>query len=145
MWLASLGGVLVTAGLVIMVLALRSSGEQGPLTPLLRGLMALVGGVVPGLIYLACAYFIPRRHRWAIGAADITTWLQLFFAGAMAILSILQIKLLWPWMIIGLLWAIPLLLTPRFTAPCGRAMDLIAQIPVLGVQPARPKSRTGMA
>jgi hypothetical protein len=142
-WLAILGGVLVAFGLVVMIRAFGSPAGQGRFGPVLRGFMALLGWVVPGLVYLACAYFIPRRHRWAIGAADITTWLQLFFAGAMAILSILQIKLMWPWMITGMVWIVPLLLTPRVTAPCGKAMDLIAQIPILGVQSMRSKSRTG--
>jgi hypothetical protein len=47
----------------------------------------------------------------------------------------LQIKLMWPWMILGMLWIIPLLLVPRLTAPLAKAMDLIAQIPELGIDP----------
>jgi hypothetical protein len=136
-WLAVFGGVLSLVGAVVMISAFFSSQQQGRFGPMLRGFMAMLGWLVPGLVYLICAYSIPKRQRWAIGAADMTTWAQMFFAGAMAILSILQIKLMWPWMIVGLVWIAPLLLMPGITAPCGRAMDLMAQIPILGVEPAR--------
>jgi hypothetical protein len=141
-WLGIFGAVLTVVGTIIMAMAFASSDQQGRFGHVLRGFMALAACVVPGLIYLLCAYSIPRRQRWAISLADITTWLQLFFAGAMAILSILQIKLMWPWMIVGLLWIAPLLLIPRLTAPLSKAMDLIAQIPELGIDPVRSRGRT---
>jgi hypothetical protein len=139
-WLGIFGGVLLIVGLIVMISAFMSVQQEGRYGPVLRGCMALIGWVVPGLIYLLCAWAIPRRQRWAIGTANITTWLQLFFAGAMAILSILQIKLMWPWMITGLMWIPPLLLIPRIIEPCERAMDLIAQLPTLGAKTPR-KSR----
>jgi cytochrome bd-type quinol oxidase subunit 2 len=137
-WLGVLGGALTLIGAILMITAFASSDQEGRFSHVMRGFMALAGCVVPGLIYLICAWAIPRRQRWSITAADLVTWLQMFFAGAMAILSMLQIKLMWPWMILGMLWIIPLLLVPRLTAPLAKAMDLIAQIPELGID---PKSR----
>ncbi|HEY7087131.1 MAG TPA: hypothetical protein VH518_03520 [Tepidisphaeraceae bacterium] len=139
--LFAVGAVLTVLGVVETIRALASQDEAGHFSHVLRSVMALVGWLVPGLIYLLCGWGIRRRQRWAIGSAELTTFVQMFFAGAMVVMSLLQIKVMWPYAIISLLWIVPLLVIPRFTAPCSRAMDMIAQLPTLGIDPSIRKKR----
>lgn len=132
-WLGAFGGVLTVLGLIAMIMSFTMAEESSArFGRVLRGLGALGGWLVPGLVYLLCAIAIPRRMRWAIVAADVTTYVQLFFAGALVVISLLNVKGMWPMLLVGLAWVGPLLLVPKVTAPCSRAMDLIAQLPTLG-------------
>src|SRR5262245_4227696 len=117
-WLGGCGAVLVVAGSVAMYRSF-SSGQKWSI---LWGIGAFIGWLVPGAIYLICAFSIPRRQRWAITAADLATYMQMFFAGVLVVMSLLQIKAMWPMLILGLSWVVPLAVTPWLTAPCSRAM-----------------------
>lgn len=137
-WLIALGALFALIGVIAAIRLLGTSVESGQLGRTLRGIGAILGWLIPGIVYVVCGIAIPRRQRWAVGTAELTTYIQLFFAGTLVVMSLLQIKALWPMLIVSALWAVPLLLTPKLTAPCPRAMDLIAQLPTLAVQRRRP-------
>ena len=135
-WLRGLGGAIVVAGVIALVMVLQApqnAEETGNFWRYLRATGAIFGWIVPGLLMITFSMFIPRRKRWAITAAEVVTYIQMFFAGAMIVVSLLHVKGLWPMLIIGLVWIAPLTLTHHFTGPCSRAMDLIAQMVTLGV------------
>jgi hypothetical protein len=125
------GWILTAAGAIVILQAML--GSDGTFWRVLRGFCGFIGWVVPGLLYLLMAYALPKRKRWAIGGADIVTYLQLFFAGVMIIVSLLHIRGLWPMMILCIGWAAALLTIPKLTAQCPEAMDLLATQVTLGL------------
>jgi hypothetical protein len=133
-WIGALGAALSVIGLIATFVAMGSSNEAGRFGYALRVLIAIGFWLVPGLVYLACAWGIRNRKRWSASTAEVNTFVQMFFAGAMVVLSLLSIKAMWPFMILGLVWVVPLLIVPRITAPCNKAMDMIAQLPELGIE-----------
>ncbi len=134
-WLRGLGAVLVVAGAVVLLNSVFAAGDEtSRFGRISRGLGGAIGWLIPGLGYLLFSIFIPRRRRWAVTGAEILTYIQMFFAGAMIVVSLLHVRGMWPTLLISLLWIGPLLLTPKFTGPCPRAMDLLVQIPTLGLK-----------
>jgi len=138
-WLRGVGAVVATAGVVALVKSLTAAPEQDAPSShfwqILRAVGAVAGWLIPGLLLITFSIFIARRKRWAITGAEVVTYIQMFCAGALIVFSLLHVKGLWPVQGIGLGWIIPLLFTHRFTEPCSRAMDLLAQLVTLGVDP----------
>jgi hypothetical protein len=134
-WLVSAGIILAVAGAVVVVRALVVPGDSRTLWRVLGGVGGFVGWFVPGVVYVVAGLGIRRRKRWAITAADVSTYIQFLFAGILVVISLLSLRHTWHLLVIALAWVAPLLATPWLTAPCSRAMDLIAQLPTLGVEP----------
>lgn len=141
-WLAIIGGMFVAWGIgALLHSAMESPGDPAMrVWNVLREIGAVAGWVAPGLLMLMFSIFLRRRRRWAITGAEIVVYVQMFFAGALMVVSLLHVRTLWPNLLIAMAWLVPLILTPRFTAPCPRAMDLMAQLPTLGVESA-PRAR----
>jgi hypothetical protein len=135
-WLWSVGGIIALAGLIGLI---RSLSEPTPerFWPVVRAIGAVGGWLIPGSLMILFGSSIPRRKRWAITGAEVTSYIQMFFAGALIVFSLLHVKVFWPMLLISIAWIIPLLFTPKFTGPCSRAMDLIAQMVTLGVEQRR--------
>src|SRR5690348_16892598 len=120
LWLECVGGAIALAGvvaLVMILLAPRTDTESGNLWRYLRALGAVGGWLIPGALMIVFGSFIPRRKRWAITGAEVTSYIQMFFAGAVIVFSLLHVKGLWPMLLISIAWIIPLLFTHKFTAP----------------------------
>jgi len=122
--LSLFGYILVSAGAIVIIQSLLGNDEK--FWRVLRGLTALVIWVSPGAMYLLFSYYLPRRRRWTIVGAEVTTYLQLFFAGVLIIVSLLHVLALWPVLLIAIIWIVPLLMVPKLTAQCPAALDLLA-------------------
>jgi hypothetical protein len=134
------GWVLTVAGAIVVLQAMLGSDEK--FWRVLRGLCGLIGWVVPGIFYLICSIYLPKRQRWTIGGAEIITYLQMMFAGVLVIVSLLHILVLWPMLILCLAWVAALLTIPKLTAKCPEAMDQLATLVTLDLQePPRRESR----
>src|SRR5690348_15901235 len=82
-WIGALGAVVSVVGLIATLIALGSSDEGSRIGHTLRVLIAICFWLAPGLVYLACAWGIRNLMRWAASTADVNTFVQMFFAGAM--------------------------------------------------------------
>jgi hypothetical protein len=134
------GWVLTAAGAIVVLQAMLGSDEK--FWRVLRGVCGFVGWLVPGVFYLICASALPRRQRWAIGGAEIITYLQMLFAGALIIGALLDVRALWPMLIICFAWIAALLMVPKLTGRCSAAMDELATNVRLGLEePPRRESR----
>jgi hypothetical protein len=139
MWLYGLGACLAIFGAVAAIRVLGSTESTG-FWRIARLLGAVLGWFVPGVLYLLFGYLIPRRIRWAITGADVISYVQLLLAGILAVISLLNVKALWPILIISLIWVIPLVLTPKIMAPCPSAITMLVQLPTLHLQERPRKS-----
>jgi hypothetical protein len=139
-WIAIFGYILLAAGAAVVIQSILSSDEQ--FWRILRGGSGFVGWIIPGAGYLLCAFYLPRRRRWAITGAEIFTYIQLSFAGILLIISLLHVRGMWPMIVIAIVWIVPLLLVPKLTSQCSPAMDFIATHPELGlIEKPRRESR----
>jgi hypothetical protein len=134
------GWVLAAAGAIVVLQAMIGSDEK--FWRVLRGLCGLIEWVVPGIVFLLCGVYLPRRRRWAIGAAEVGAYVQMMFAGGMIIVSLLHIRVLWPMLLICVGWIVCLLPIPKMTGQCSAAMDQLATQVTLGLEePPRRESR----
>jgi len=138
-WLCSVGALIALAGIIALVIVLtsRDPSESGNFWRIFRAIGAIACWIIPGLLMILFGLSIPQRKRGAITGAEVTSYVQMLFAGALIVFSLLHVKALWPMLLISIAWIVPLLFTPKFTGPCSRAMDLMAQMVTLGTEPGR--------
>jgi hypothetical protein len=130
-WLICFGMALTIAGAISVMAVLTETRDSTQLWRASRALAAALGWLVPGALYLLFGFALPRRKRWAITGAEVISYIQLLFAGVLVVVALLNVKALWPLLLIGIAWVVPLVLTPRIVAPCQKAITMLVQVVTL--------------